>query len=182
MNPSAVARNSVSFRCRLPAVLCGFWLLCAALPDAAQPPARASESALDFLARHRPSAVRDLSPVEHRILEVLTREQADAFVRGVDPSGIELRDGRTLADLLRVEGLTLKSYFSLDWWTVDGGGGTSSGGGFVLAGTIGQPDAGRMTGGDYALEGGFWAADSLIFADGFETGDYSRWSLAQDGS
>ena len=48
--------------------------------------------------------------------------------------------------------------FAIPWWTVDGGGGTSQGGDFALSGTIGQPDAGEvMTGGDYALVGGYWA-------------------------
>ncbi len=46
--------------------------------------------------------------------------------------------------------------FDLTWFTVDGGGGTSSGGGFVLSGTIGQPDAGEMSGGGFTLLGGFW--------------------------
>ena len=55
----------------------------------------------------------------------------------------------------------LASDFELDWWTVDGGGGTfSTGGGFELGGTIGQPDAGVMTGGDYELTGGCWPAAS----------------------
>jgi hypothetical protein len=45
---------------------------------------------------------------------------------------------------------------AIDWFTVDGGGGASSGGSFTLTGTIGQPDAGKMTGGSYMLEGGFW--------------------------
>jgi len=36
-------------------------------------------------------------------------------------------------------------------------GGTSGGGGFQLEGTIGQPDAGVATGGDFVLSGGFWA-------------------------
>ncbi len=46
----------------------------------------------------------------------------------------------------------------LSWYTVDGGGGIfSAGGGFVLGGTIGQPDAGApMTGGNFELTGGFW--------------------------
>jgi hypothetical protein len=48
------------------------------------------------------------------------------------------------------------------WWnTVDGGGATfSTGGGYVLGGTIGQPDATpvALTGGTYSLLGGFWAA------------------------
>jgi len=47
--------------------------------------------------------------------------------------------------------------YSIDWYTIDGGGGTSSGGSFSLSGTIGQPDAGTLSGGDYTLLGGFWA-------------------------
>lgn len=47
--------------------------------------------------------------------------------------------------------------FDLSWHTIDGGGGSSTGGGFELAGTIGQHDAGPvMTGGKFALLGGFW--------------------------
>ncbi len=49
------------------------------------------------------------------------------------------------------------SGYDLSWWTVDGGGGESSGGTYALAGTVGQPDAGALTGGDYSLVGGFWA-------------------------
>lgn len=57
-------------------------------------------------------------------------------------------------------------FFAIDSYTVDVGGGTSTGGGggggdgFTLSGTIGQPDAGTvtMTGGGFALAGGFWAA------------------------
>lgn len=47
--------------------------------------------------------------------------------------------------------------FAIDWFTIDGGGGTSTGGNFVLQGTIGQPDAGVMSGGQFTLTGGFWA-------------------------
>ena len=47
--------------------------------------------------------------------------------------------------------------FALDWWTVDGGGGTSEERDFAVSGTIGQSDAGPlMSGGDYAVTGGFW--------------------------
>jgi hypothetical protein len=47
--------------------------------------------------------------------------------------------------------------YTLDWWTVDGGGATfSTGGAYALGGSIGQPDAGLLTGGDYTLGGGFW--------------------------
>jgi len=45
-------------------------------------------------------------------------------------------------------------------FTIDGGGGMRSEGGpfnrFVISGTIGQPDAGEMTGGGFRLTGGFW--------------------------
>ena len=48
---------------------------------------------------------------------------------------------------------------NLDWYTIDSGGAMSStGGDFDLSGTIGQPDAGTMSGGDFALAGGFWPA------------------------
>jgi hypothetical protein len=42
-------------------------------------------------------------------------------------------------------------------FTIDGGGGTnSSGGNFTLGGTIGQPDAGVLSGTGFTLAGGFW--------------------------
>ena len=50
----------------------------------------------------------------------------------------------------------LAQSFSIDWFTIAGGGGTSSGGDFTLNGTIGQPEAGTMSGGNYSLAGGFW--------------------------
>jgi hypothetical protein len=46
--------------------------------------------------------------------------------------------------------------YAIDWFTIDGGGGTSTGGVFSVTGTIGQPDAGTMSGGTYSLVGGFW--------------------------
>ena len=52
----------------------------------------------------------------------------------------------------------LTAEFSIDWYTVDGGGGTfGTGGGFGLGGTIGQPDAGQMSGDAYGLFAGFWS-------------------------
>lgn len=41
-------------------------------------------------------------------------------------------------------------------YTVDSGGVTSAGGTFEVTGTLGQPDAGEMSGGSFALSGGFW--------------------------
>ena len=47
--------------------------------------------------------------------------------------------------------------YDLSWSSVDGGGATfSTGGSYELGGTIGQLDAGVLTGGTYSLEGGFW--------------------------
>ncbi len=47
--------------------------------------------------------------------------------------------------------------YDIDWHTIDGGGVMrSTGGEFELSGTIGQPDAGPLTGGDFTLTGGFW--------------------------
>jgi len=48
--------------------------------------------------------------------------------------------------------------FDLSWFSIDGGGGESNGGGYVLIGTIGQPDVGGLSGGGYYLAGGFWPA------------------------
>jgi len=49
--------------------------------------------------------------------------------------------------------------YAIDWHTVDGGGEMwSIGGTYELGGTIGQPDAGEMSGGTFTLTGGFWFA------------------------
>ncbi|HUW82872.1 MAG TPA: hypothetical protein VMZ31_08755 [Phycisphaerae bacterium] len=51
----------------------------------------------------------------------------------------------------------------LSWHTIDGGGQmTSTGGDFELSATIGQPDAGAMSGGDLELVGGFWALKASL--------------------
>jgi len=56
--------------------------------------------------------------------------------------------------------------YSIDWSTVDGGGGTSTGGVFSVSGTIGQPDAGVMAGGNYSLVGGFWGVITVVQTPG----------------
>lgn len=51
---------------------------------------------------------------------------------------------------------------SITWWTVDGGGQMLSDvGGYTLSGTVGQPDAGVLAGGEYTLGGGFWRGGEL---------------------
>ena len=46
--------------------------------------------------------------------------------------------------------------FSLAWSTQDVGGGVLTGDGYEVMGTVGQPDAGILTDGEFRLEGGFW--------------------------
>jgi hypothetical protein len=62
----------------------------------------------------------------------------------------------SLAARTAVDGL------GLDWWTVAGGGGASSGDSFALNGTLGQAGPGRLTGGAYILEGGFWSGGGPV--------------------
>jgi len=50
---------------------------------------------------------------------------------------------------------SLTDGFAIPWWTVDNGGGT-------LSGTAGQPDAANLSGGSYALRGGFWSGPDVI--------------------
>jgi hypothetical protein len=57
--------------------------------------------------------------------------------------------------------------YDLSWSTIDGGGATPlAGGDFTLGGTTGQPDAGAVHGGPFAVLGGFWGSES--FAVGVE--------------
>lgn len=60
-------------------------------------------------------------------------------------------------------GAVLADEFEISRSTIDGGGAMfSTGVDFELSGTIGQPDAGAMSGGDFTLTGGFW----FPFAEG----------------
>jgi hypothetical protein len=49
---------------------------------------------------------------------------------------------------------------------MDGGGGTSTGGVYSVSGTIGQPDAGTMSGGPFTLVGGFWGVVAAVQTPG----------------
>jgi hypothetical protein len=56
--------------------------------------------------------------------------------------------------------------YTLDWFTVGGGGGTSTGGVFSVSGTVGQADAGTMSGGNFTLSGGFWGVVAAMQTPG----------------
>lgn len=52
---------------------------------------------------------------------------------------------------------TIAQEFEISRYTIDSGGGMrSTGGAFELSGTIGQPDAGKASGGGFELTSGFW--------------------------
>ena len=55
--------------------------------------------------------------------------------------------------------------YDLSWYSIDGGGAMlSTGGSYSLSGTIGQPDAGALSGGGYTLNGGFWGGGTTNYA------------------
>ena len=59
--------------------------------------------------------------------------------------------------------------YDLSWSSVDGGGYTfSAGGNYALGGTIGQPDAGLLSGGSYTLGGGFWGGGAAAAGGMYE--------------
>ena len=63
--------------------------------------------------------------------------------------------------------------FRISRSVVAGGSGTAAAGDFGSDQTLGQADAGRLSGGAFVVKGGFWAEQTealppLIFADGFE--------------
>jgi hypothetical protein len=80
-----------------------------------------------------------------------------------------LRGGlRKLTWCMLLFGFTLSALcqFSIPWSTLDGGGGTSTGGVYTVTGTIGQPDAGKMSGGNFTLDGGFWGVIAAVQTPG----------------
>ncbi len=60
------------------------------------------------------------------------------------------------AAVLMFPAVILAQVLTIDWYTIDGGGGYCAGGTYELESTIGQPDAGVLTGGAFELHGGFW--------------------------
>jgi len=61
--------------------------------------------------------------------------------------------------------------YDISWYKIAGGGGSSSGTAgdgtaYSLSGTIGQLDAGNMSGGNYAITGGFWSVIAAVQTTG----------------
>jgi hypothetical protein len=70
------------------------------------------------------------------------------------------------AGLALLTTLALAQSYSIDWFTIDGGGGTSTGGVYSVISTIGQPDAGKMSGGNFTIDGGFWGIIAAVQTSG----------------
>jgi hypothetical protein len=60
-----------------------------------------------------------------------------------------------LSLLIALGGSAAPAQYAIDWHTIDGGGSTSTGGVFSVSGTISQPEASKMSGGSYTVDGGF---------------------------
>ena len=69
-----------------------------------------------------------------------------------------MNTGAVAIVLMVVAPKALAQDLEIRWYTIDGGGGVSTGNGLTVSGTVGQPDAGVLSGGDLTLSGGFWAA------------------------
>ena len=72
----------------------------------------------------------------------------------------------TAAALIVCATVSLHAQLVIGWSTIDGGGGTSTNGQYSVSGTIGQPDAGSMSGGPFSLVGGFWGIISVVQTPG----------------
>jgi hypothetical protein len=82
--------------------------------------------------------------------------------------------------LVAVAGIALSAnaQYSINWYKIAGGGGTSSNGSYSVSGTIGQPDAsGAMTGGQYAVTGGFWSLIAVV-----QTANLPELSITRSGN
>jgi hypothetical protein len=64
--------------------------------------------------------------------------------------------------LLANEGAHAQTSYSVDWWKIAGGGGASTGGVYSASGTIGQPDAGQASGGNFTVVSGFWGIVAVV--------------------
>ena len=57
---------------------------------------------------------------------------------------------------------TMAQNYSVNWHVVAAGGGVSTNFQYAVSGTIGQPAVGHLTGGPYAIDGGFWAFATVV--------------------
>ena len=138
--------------------------------------------AWDLLTRDEVVELERTARLGREALRVLSGQQLSRYLAGASPEEITLENGQTLDQLLIAKGAI---GLTIPWYTIDGGGTpASTGDGYVLGSTVGQPDAGSMTGGEFRLTGGFWpeSADNVfcsfpdsILCDSFESGGFLKW-------
>ena len=63
-------------------------------------------------------------------------------------------------------GASVAAEYEIGWYTIGDSTRSGAGGTYDLRGTIGQPDAGQMSGGNYELGGGFWFAVAIQDCNG----------------
>ena len=99
-----------------------------------------------------------------------TKEKEQGIMGSRDRGVVVGKAHRTwIAPLLLVVAMFAESAFGqpyeVTWYTIDGGGTVAAtGGDYSAGGTIGQGDAGTMSGGDYTVRGGFWVFGSASSA------------------
>ncbi len=81
-----------------------------------------------------------------------------------------------LGGVLALSAAASAQQITIDWFTIDAGGIIANSGHHVeLSGTVGQADAGRLSGGLYSLSGGFWSAATCgscrLYGDIVDTND-----------
>ena len=74
----------------------------------------------------------------------------------------------------------VEAKYDLSSYTIDNGGGVSTGGAYIVRGTIGQAEAGAMSGGSYELLGGFWPGGPLCIVDFKHFARFAEWWLETD--
>jgi len=84
-----------------------------------------------------------------------------------------------LFELLACSLNTNAASFSIDRFTICGGGGTSTGTIYSVAGTIGQPAVGHMSGSNFSLDAGFWSIVAAVQTPGAPLLRISRNSPAE---
>lgn len=136
------------------------------------------ETAWEALVKEWPAQLEGLSRVEREALKLMDIGEAYRLLDGAPVAEVSLLTGESLASFLERKG---QASFDLSWYSIDAGAARLAGEGFVLTGTIGQTEAGLLTGGEFVMRGGFTVVSEAevsgaIFTDGFESGDVTKWS------
>ena len=71
----------------------------------------------------------------------------------------------------------VEAKYDLSSYTIDNCGGVSTGGAYIVRGTIGQAEAGVMSGVGYELLGGFWPGEPLCVVDFYHFARFAEYWL-----